>query len=58
MSIGIYGTARVEGKAEFIVLAEHDDSYRLVAVKVGRVGVEIERDKTYQLSGGQFVEVK
>jgi len=58
VSIGFCGTARLEGKAEFIVLAEHDNNYNLIAVKVGRVGVEIERDKTYRLSGGQFVEVK
>ena len=58
VSIGINGTARVEGKAEYIVLAENDSNFNLIAVRVGRVGVEIERGKTYRLSGGAFVEVK
>jgi hypothetical protein len=56
-SLGIYGTARVEGDAEFIVLAECDNNYNLIAVRVGRVGAEIERGKAYRLSGGAFVEV-
>ncbi len=56
-SLGCYGCATASGGCDYIVLAEYNERYHLLDVRVGKVGREIERGKAYCLKNGEFVEV-
>jgi hypothetical protein len=56
-SLGIESTACAAGNCKYIVLTEYQDG-KLLGVKVGEVGKDIEVNKTYCLRNGQFVETE